>query len=433
MATPNTALTTSSAEAELLRLYDRDNLFEPMERTSTVIWDMVEEGDEGPRPGGAGLYFRALLHSAHRVGTPTDSGNLPVGGVRSSVQCTVNSVQIASSFKISEKDINASAEGGSFNADAVHDAIMEATQNLFTHIDSLLTVSDGNGVLAVVDGTTSTSLTFVAGLPLHVFNLYEGMYVDFVDSSGDVNVTAAKIVSIDEATRTVTLDAVQDLTDGWMVCVSSYYGNAPIGLYGIIDDGDVMGTYFGQSRTTYPKLNAITDDKAEGSEVPYDEKDLRALIHKIERQGGRSGFGMVDKILGNHGMISAVLDQTIKDRQYNVMGKTVPAYGTGYDIGNLFFQYETNQIPFKVVNSMPVRTFWAVTSKSIKKATLRKPGWWGGQNGKVLMPTPSDNGGNYELSFTAGFVADLAIYCKRPMANGRLSGRLDAELAGDSV
>lgn len=428
MSTPNTAITTSTWEAELLRIYDSSKLFEPMERTSTVVWDMFQEADD-IEPRGAGLYFRAILHSAHRVGTPSDSGDIPNGGVRQEVQCNVSGVQVASSFKISEKALNAAQGDGSFGGDAVHEAVVEATQNLFTHIDSLLTISDGNGVLATVDGTVSTSLTVVGALPLHVFNVYPGMYIDIVDTSGAVQAGPVQVTDVDEATRTLTLDTAVSATAGWYICISGYYGNAPFGLYGIVDDGDVMGTFFGQSRSTYPKLNAITDDKASNALVDYDERDLRALVHKIERQGGS---GMPDVIMGNDGMISAVLDQTIKDRQYNVTGKSVPAYGTGYDIGNLFFQYKNNQIPFKAVNSMPVRQFWVLTKKTFRKHTLRKPGWWGGQNGKVLLPTPSSSGGTYQLSFTAAMVADLNISCRRAIANGRLSGRKDRELGGDS-
>lgn len=423
----NTAISTSGSSwgNELLRIYDRPKLFEPMERYSTPVWNMFQEADD-VEPRGSGLYFRVVLHTAQRIGTPAESGDLPTGGVRQTLQCSVTGVQVASSFKISEKILNAAKGDGSFGGDALHDAVVEGAQNLYSHIERLLVVSDGNGILATVGTTASTSSTLVCGNPLRTFCLRAGMVVDIVDTSGVVQVTGAGITNVDDPTATLTFDTTVNATAGWYICISGYYGSAPYGLYGIVDDGNVMASFFGQSRGTYPRLNSVVEGDF-NTQLDWSEAKLRKLVHRIEREVS----ARPDVILSNQGVISAHLDKTIQDRQYMVSGKSVPSYGIGYDEGQLFFQYHSNKIPFQVVNDLPARTQLVLSKRTFKKHTLRKPGWLGGPN-DVLMLTPSANGGNFELTYTAGMVADLNISCRNPLANGAYRGVKDAELAGDA-
>ena len=64
-------ISTSTWANELQRIYNRESLFEPMERHSTPCYDMFKEADD-VEPLGAGLYFRLILNSANRVGTPSE-------------------------------------------------------------------------------------------------------------------------------------------------------------------------------------------------------------------------------------------------------------------------------------------------------------------------------------------------------------------------
>lgn len=414
---------------ELLNIYTREKLFEPMERTATPLLNLIQEADD-IEPGGAGLKFRMITHGAHRVGTPGDGADLPGGGVRQTLQGSVSGVQIASSFEVSEKALNAGKGEGSFAGDILHDAIVEATQNLYSHQERLLVVSHGTGRLAQVESTVVGSTTWTAKLPQHVFGLKPGMTIDFVDldSGGAVQVSAAVISDVDDPTRVVTMTAAVSVTANWSVYISGYYGSAPFGFRGIIDNASFMTSFFGQSRASNPRLNAVVDANA-GTPRPWEEKIIRRIIHRIERETGLTP----SFLMCNQGVVSEHLEKTIPDRQYQVSGKDVPAYGIGYDPGNLFFQYKGNKIPYKIVMDMPARECLVVTLKTFRKHTLRKAGWIGGNDPSSLLHlTPSTNGGNYRLSYIGGFMTDMNISCRNAIGNGAARDFRDNELAGDA-
>jgi len=424
-----TAISTGAAgwAGELLRRYDRTKLFEPLERSDTPVWSMFQEADD-IEPRGDGLYFRIILNSAHRVGTPTETGDIPGGGTRRTIQGKVNGVQVASSFEISKKAINAGKGDGSFSGDALHDAIVEATKNLYSHIERLLVVSHGTGKLGEVQTTTDTLTTVVMALPQGVFNIKAGMTLDFTDTdTGTVQVSALLVDDVNFVTRTLTFSIATTLTAGWCAYISGYFGSAPNGIRGLVDDATYLTSPHGNSRVTYPRLNSIVDSNS-GTTRPYKEKVIRKLIHRL----GHETESIPTVLLCNTGVISEHLETTIPDRQYGVHGKEVPNYGIGYKAGALFFQYENNQIPFKISRDVPARELFALNMKTFRKHTLKKVDWLPGVDGP-LLPTPSGSASTYKLTDIACLMGDLNISCRRLPANGVIRDLRDEELAGDAA
>lgn len=422
-------ISTTTWANELQRIYNRESLFEPMERHSTPCYDMFKEADD-VEPLGAGLYFRLILNSANRVGTPAEGGDYPSGNTRTTLQGVVNGVQIASAFEISEMALSRTKGDGSFSGDGLHDAVVEAAQNLYSHIERLLVVSHGTGRLGTVEaGAITTSTQVVLALPQGVQNVKAGMVVDFytADTSGSATLSSQTIDSINRSTRTLTMSATVNLSGGEMVYIAGYYGVAPYGLRGIIDDGDLgMTSYYGNLRSTYPRLNAVMDEGGSAAAPQtYSEKLVRKLIHEIMQE--------VDlpptDIVCNSGVIGAHLDSTVPDRQYTVTGKNVPSYGVGYDEGQLFFQYQNNKLPFRIFRDVPARELWVVNRKTFRKHTLRKPDWLG-TGSDMLKPVPGTN--TYKLAYQACMLANMNISCRIPKANGGIRYLKDEEIAGDS-
>lgn len=421
------AATTSTWAGELLRRYTRERLFEPLERSDTPVWSMFQEADD-VSPRGDGLYFRIVLNSAQRVGTPSESGDIPGGGTRTTVQGKVNGVQVASSFEVSKKAIAAGKDDGSFSGDTLHDLIVESTKNLYSHIERLLVVSHGTGRLGVVQTTTDTLTTVVMDLPQGVFNIKAGMYLDFTDTdTGTVQVAGLIVSDVNFATRTLTFTTNTTLTAGWCAYISGYFGTAPNGIRGLIDDNTYLTSPHGLSRVTYPRLNAVVDANA-GTPRPYKEKVLRKVIHRL----GHECESIPTVLLCNTGVISEHLESTIPDRQYTVTGKDVPNYGIGYKGGSLFFQYENNQIPFKISRDVPARELFALNMKTFRKHTLRKVDWLPGVDGP-LLPTPSGSNSTYKLTDLACIMGDLNISCRRIVGNAAVRDLRDEELAGDAA
>jgi len=420
-------ISTSTWANELQRIYNRESLFEPMERHSTPCYDMFKEADD-VEPLGAGLYFRLILNSANRVGTPSEGGDYPSGNTRTTLQGVVNGVQVASAFEISEMALSRTKGDGSFSGDGLHNAVVEAAQNLYSHIERLLVVSHGTGKLGEVESAVSTSTSVVCALPQGVQNLKAGMVVDFydLDSGGSAVATSCTISSITRSTRTLTLSATTNLSGGESIYIAGYYGVAPYGLRGIIDDGDLMASYYGNLRSSYPRLNAVMDETGSASSPQtYSEKLVRKLIHEIMQEVDMPPTDIVC----NSGVIGAHLDSTIPDRQYIFAGKNVPSYGVGYDEGQLFFQYQNNKLPFRIFRDVPARELWVMNRKTFRKHTLRKPDWLG-TGSDMLKPVPGTN--TYKLAYQACMLANLNISCRVPKANGGIRYLKDEEIAGDS-
>lgn len=420
-------ISTSTWANELQRIYNRESLFEPMERHSTPCYDMFKEADD-VEPLGAGLYFRLILNSANRVGTPSEGGDYPSGNTRTTLQGVVNGVQIASAFEISEMALSRTKGDGSFSGDGLHDAVVEAAQNLYSHIERLLVVSHGTGKLGEVQSAVSTSTQVVCALPQGVQNLKAGMLVDFydLDSGGSAVATNCTISSINRSTRTLTLSATTNLNGGESIYIAGYYGVAPFGLRGIVDDGDLMASFYGNTRSNYPRLNAVMDETGSASSPQtYSEKIVRKLIHEIMQEVDMPPTDIVC----NSGVIGAHLDSTIPDRQYTVAGKNVPSYGVGYDEGQLFFQYQNNKLPFRIFRDMPARELFVINRKTFRKHTLRKPDWLG-TGSDMLKPVPGTN--TYKLAYQACMLANMNISCRIPKANGGIRYLKDEEIAGDS-
>jgi hypothetical protein len=437
--------TTSNLSNLLIRVYSRRDWFAPFERKATVFWDSVQEFDN-EEPLGVGRYFEIWLQDPHNTGATAESGDLPSLSQPVVVQGNVAAIQISAAFGLSELLLSAGQRGGVFGSDVLHRHVETVTRNLMSNINRLTVAGHGTGRLAVIDATTSAVATFVARVPEHVLQLRNGMKIDFfdVDSSGSKQGATQTINFINFDTRTVTIDASRSLTAGWGVYQAlstsvSTYGVAPNGMRGIVDDGTLAATIFGQTRASFPDLNAQVLASGSGGlgTQPYSEKLVRKGINRVYFTTGAD----VDEIWCNRGVIGEHLNHLIGDRIYTVgTGENnVPKYRIGYDLDSLGFQFKGRLIPFKVDEDIPSREMYLVTKSLFRRHVLRPATWVGDESGvdgsanPILMQLPSSSGGNYSLAKIAGMVWMGNIAHLMPKATCLIKEISDEELAGDSV
>lgn len=419
---------TTTLNNELLNVYTRERFFEPCERMDTPFLDEMAEADD-TKPSGRGRTFRLVLATPRAVGNPPEGGDWPTSRNRITRQATVNSAQIAAVVEITMKYEEGADAEGSFSGDAVHDAITEATDNLNSYRQALLSCGFGTGRLALVKASTTASTSFVCDTPFRAFQLRENQPIDIVDGAGVVQATAV-IDSIDFATATVTTDTAMTLTAGWGVYQRDVVGNPmPNGLFNIVDDGDYATTIFGLSRTASgnKKLSAQTS-KNGGVLRDYDEHVVRGFITQIVTMGGK----IPTVIRCNHGIMGEHYRATVPDRVYVVgeMGK-LPDYKTGANYKNLTFQYGEQVIPFKGDYDFPARTLMTIYMPGMRKHTLRKMDWVK-SNGQILQLAPALGGGTYSYSHQASIMVDETISSRRLDLNGRMDNFRDREMGGDS-
>lgn len=120
----------------------------------------------------------------------------------------------------------------------------------------------GTGKLCLANGLGSSSVTLIVdGCPSepasggeHTKYLYPGGYID-------IGTTLNNLISSVDSNTQVTLSAAVSWSDNDVIKRKSAV--EPMGIAGIIDDGDNVSTIQGYLRSAYPILNAATDDVSE--------------------------------------------------------------------------------------------------------------------------------------------------------------------------
>ncbi len=422
--------TSTNLDSELLRVYSKDNLFEPCERSQTRVWDDIEEATD-ETPNGSGLRFRIVGNSGGSQGNPAEGGDYSDHNPRLQVECVVTSAQTDSVCEVSEKFLRMAKDDGSYSGDAEHEGIVETTKGLFAYQDILLGCGHGTGRLAIVESTVVASTTFTASLPESVFQLRRGHLYDAVntDTGGTVQVTGFKILAINPRTRVVTTDTAISLTAGWGIYKTGVYGNPiPNGLRNIVDNGDFASTIFGVSRAGANEfLNATVMDGSGGLQ-DYSEELVRDLLNQVTTIQDL----IPSELRCNVGIVDEHLRVTTPDRVYNVNGSKVPSYATGANHEALMFAYGEQNIKFRVDRNLPARELYAIHRPSLRKHTLRKADWFRGKGMPAFMPKPANAGGTWSYAFIASMMLDMNISSKKLNCNGKLKNIRDRSAARDS-
>jgi hypothetical protein len=427
MAVPGVATTTVTLDEELVRIYSRDKLFEPCERSKPRFWNQMKEAKD-IRPGGSGLRFRIIGALGHSNGNPDEGGDWSASRVRVQVECVVVAARIDSTVELSTTFMEAAEGEGSYGGDAEHESILETTTDFFSYADRLLGCGHGTGRLAVV-GATSTGTTITLAAPERAFQLRRNQPIDFVDTDTGGTVQASRtILSVNYTTATITVDSAVSVTANWGIYQSDVYGNAmPNGLRNLVDDGDLSSTYCGVSRTPPNDfLNAKVMDGSGGLQ-DYSEELVTQLLDAVSWE---QEF-IPTQLRCNMGILSEHKRVTREDRVYTQAGP-VPDYNTGANHEKLSFTYGAVKIPFEADRNLPARELYALHLPSWQKHTLRKADWMK-TNGKILHLKPASGGETYAYAYVGAMMMEINISCLKPNAQGKLTNIRDRNGAGDSA
>jgi hypothetical protein len=121
----------------------------------------------------------------------------------------------------------------------------------------------GTGKLCLANGAGVGSVTVtVDGCPSepnsgsHTKYIFPGGYVKIGTNDN------CQVVSVDSDTQ-FTIDAVKTWSDNDVITRAGFSSSEPMGLAGIIDNGDNVATFQGYARGSYPILNSYIDKVAE--------------------------------------------------------------------------------------------------------------------------------------------------------------------------
>lgn len=142
----------------------------------------------------------------------------------------------------------------------------------------------GTGKLCLANGAGVTTATLTLDSNPNGGDATEylsaGMYISIGGAA------AVLISSVDSATQ-VTLSATSSWSDNAVITKAS--ADEPMGIAGIIDDGDNVSTIQGIVRATYPVFNSNTDDTSEA----LSESDMITMYLRAKKNGFSAKTGVI--------------------------------------------------------------------------------------------------------------------------------------------
>jgi hypothetical protein len=186
-------------------------------------------------------------------------------------------------IELTDQSIEAALNAGDEKAiAAILSTEIQALKDDIKADDNRIMHGDGNGKLCVVNsgagtGAGTTALIIdgnPAGLDANEY-LAEGMYIQIGSTASNTALISALV-----GTTGATLSATTTFANDDIIYKAS--AAEPMGLAGIIDDGDNVATIQGMTRATYPIFNAITFD----TDTTLTEANMIKTYLRTKRRGG---------------------------------------------------------------------------------------------------------------------------------------------------
>lgn len=228
---------------------------------------------------------------------------------------------------------------------------------------------------------------------------------------------AAIIQSIDHDTDTLTIDALPTGTldnDYLFVGDANVYGlgaREMMGLEGIVDNGSILGTIQGLSRTTYPRLKAQQVDASTATDGGTLNEDL---IDRVATLQWERALGKPDIILANRASQRGFWKSLKGDRVINdPRGRYV---GGKKSVGMMFTH---GDVEIKAARKCADDRCFLLDSTTIKKYQIGK-GQWDDTTGSIWER--SNNSTGKRDAFYAVFVKEMELAVNDPAKNAKITG-----------
>lgn len=202
--------------------------------------------------------------------------------------------------------------------------------------------------------TIGTAAQFLAGTATDAI-------IDTVNSDTSITFTASK--ALGSASGANNLGG--DNTDTYYVRFKGDYGNSPMGLLGLIDDGTIypdITTIQGKTRSTTPYMKSYTLDKATAATIVADFRTLYINVTRYNKTGMKF-FVVSDDVYAKYtDSITIVNQSTPTNAQYK------DKMGTGHT--GLMFSYGSTPIPILYDSLLPYGTVRLVDTDQLFRADL---------------------------------------------------------------
>ena len=333
------------------------------------------------------------------IGAGTEDGNLPLSAGNSYAQFVLTLKNLYGRIELSDKAIRASENSAGAFVNLLNsemDGLIKASAFNFGR----MLYGDGKGILASITDNTTNSVVVDS-----VTNLIEGMVVDIISSSGAEIKSALRIISINRATKTITLSSLS-LTESeyksadYKLCVQGSYNNEITGLEAIFKN---TGSLYGLDRETYSWLIPYMKDLTEnGSASDISEIEMQSAIDELDELADSK----VDFIVCSSGV----------KRNYQ---NFISSYRRNVDVMNLeggFKAISYNGIPVVSDKFVPKGTMYLLNTNEFNLHQLCDWKWLEGEDGRVIKQTPG------KPTYQATLVKYADIICNKPSGQAKITG-----------
>ena len=279
--------------------------------------------------------FPLGIASAWNVGLIADVGDFPSPIDPTRVQGEVMPELFTGSFQIGVKTkVAAKSKTGTFNQGGIMaDRVENTVAELGKYINKVYAGSYGAVLAYVATNAGSSTVTLADNLPTILLN--KNMRIDFKIPGGALRTAVNRTIStLTRDTSTLVYSGADDaaIAAGDEVYITGTSGRSIWTLPQIIGDASDAASIFGQSRSTYPELNAFVEDAGNND---LTEQLILETIDLPRRETGKR----VTRALTNTGQARKYVEFIQAERRYPGATGAAPKWTIGYDEDSLQIVY----------------------------------------------------------------------------------------------
>lgn len=389
--------------------------------------------------------FPLGIAAAWNVGLIADVGDFPTPIDPTRVQGEVTPELFVGSMQIGVKTkAAAKSKVGTFNNGGIlPDRVEKTVEDLGKYMNRVY-IASHYGRLAIVESDSglagvSGSQRLVLQKPLGALELEKNMRISvyslvtggtFRSDGGGDDATNGKIIGINRDNRTIdvgpwagqaVMTQVAAIVAGDHVFVNNTYGRTIWTLPMIVGNASDAATLFGQSRTTYPELNAFVEN-GPGGLRNLSEQLILTAIDKPRRETGKKP----NRAICNTGQARKYVEFIQGERRYPGPTGGAPRYTVGYDEDSLQILAPGVNLKLEVDTDCSPRLIYFLAWETFGLYEAMPVDWIDDDSLLKMIPT---SGGH-----KAGFLAYVGSVENQintmPRANLRL-GNLNDSIVGD--
>lgn len=366
---------TTTTLSELMKITFDDTIVSEA-ITNTELLDLFPDGEVKRGPEGRYFETASLYQNPGSIGSRSENGYIPVPNGAKAKNGRVNLKKIVGSLEETAEVLKKINNDVAAFANWAEEQFPRFKENLSDEYDRQL-IGDGSAIRARVnDATPATTLTIdatlgIAGLDHALLQFRRGMHLRAsANHDGSSPRTGTMTVTdLDWDNNAIIVDALATaLADDDYLFegddADNSAGKDMMGLYGMVDNGNIVQTLQNIDRSTYKWFQSYVNDN--GAADVIDE----TMLIETDRQARLRGGGKVDTIITSEDAFNAVWQALKADRMISD-----PRAYTGGRKGVEIMFGGTRTINLRTARKLPSKVVFGLQRDQFRKFILHDWEW----------------------------------------------------------